>query len=331
MNARNFLVASLLLIPAITFTQEESTNQTYAQEFLAFKNAPENHAIFDEMLQPDLHAIERDGYNFKFMSLSQRMACTFILHHDVIVVTPENMPKLYTSIDEFCKESRIPTPTIFITVHEGFSNALSTKLFTSPGGIVIGQKLLFESTDAQLDAIIAHEIGHIKNNHTNKSISVHLAGALASGYASYKLYKYIKSKLGCNSTISVYEGLNLFMVSQYCGFILRGLIIGKKFEKEADEFAFKAGYAQQLIGFFEDLKQKEQLIDSDYSALNDRLQLKKAELPAPAFEELQNAYNTAVAFRNFLKWFCSTRFMPHPSNDDRIQAAQAYLPEPEKA
>ena len=46
-------------------------------------------------------------------------------------------------------------PTVFITRKENFFNACAAKVLTSSGGIVIGQDLIVESSEKELEAIVA--------------------------------------------------------------------------------------------------------------------------------------------------------------------------------
>lgn len=332
MNIRNLLLASLMIFSGAAFAQEEPTNQVYAQEFVAFADAPENQAIFDEEMHPELHNIERDMHNFKSLNLMQRLACLVFLANDVIVVTPENMPKLYAFIDDLCKKSDMPTPAIFITIREGFYNAFAGKFFTSVGGIVICQKLLFASSDTLLEGVIAHEIGHVKHNHTNKNLALKAASFTAGLLAMYGIQTYIKEKLGMTDQPTSFREYALgFMAANTFSWLVNGLVIGKSYEQQADEFAFKAGHAKGLIEFFEQLKENEQKVESDFAATNEHLQSKKSELPVAEFNTLQQTYNKAFEANALRKWLHATRFVSHPLTDDRIQAAQAYLPEPEKA
>ena len=82
------------------------------------------------------------------------------------------MPKLYAFIDDFVRNLICQRLPFLLPSMKAFIMHLLVRLFTSAGGIVICQKLLFASSDTHLEGVIAHEIGHIKHNHTNKNVGI---------------------------------------------------------------------------------------------------------------------------------------------------------------
>lgn len=167
--------------------QAETSQNIYIEELTAFKTSPDYQLIFNEDANPILQGIERDIENCQHLSWLQRLIRSTFLSQDVIVVTPKTMPKLYSYIETLCKTSEIKTPIVFLTREKGFFNAAAQKLLMSTGAIIIGQKLLLETSDKELESVIAHEMGHIKYNHVNKSMAINFLAFLGSWAGSYYL------------------------------------------------------------------------------------------------------------------------------------------------
>ncbi|MBF0263833.1 MAG: M48 family metallopeptidase [Gammaproteobacteria bacterium] len=111
---------------------------------------------------------------------------------------------------------------------------------------------LLESLNAEeVEAVLAHELGHFKKKHITKRIymmaAMTLAGFAVCGYLMNQQWFY--SGLGI-STPSIYMALILFMlVSSIFMFPFSplGSLLSRKHEYEADDFAAQQADAQHLI------------------------------------------------------------------------------------
>jgi len=305
----------------------------YYSELEAFKNAPETKLMFDEDAHPMLGEIERDIITCKNLTYFQRFVRLLFLALDVVIVTPETMPFLYEYVDGICKKAEIQTPTIFITRQNGFFGAFAQKLLMSSGGIVIGQKLMKELSDDGLEGVIAHEIGHIKHNHVNK--------LLALGVAEIMIVFTLMRVLEVKSDVTPKDSVSEKRV-KLCKFIAKilglshlasyisALIVNKRFEKEADAFAYDAnGKGQGLIECFELLIKKDELREEDFVAVYELLQQNKASLSLNDYYELLMRYYLARADQsiwNFYKKIYHETFIgAHPSPEARIATIKEYL------
>lgn len=328
MKIRNLVLAISVLFSGIANAQEITVpevtkTQVYKEEFEVLKTDPQFKDLFDEELNGISHHFERQMQVYKVVqSKWQRMSCAFLLRYNVIAITPEMMPELYAFIEGLAKKAGIPTPTIFITLDEGILNAAASKILCGAGGIIIWQKMLNELTDAAFESILAHEMGHIKYEHVNKKVGLFLSTAIASGFGLYKLFNYI-----CPDASLKLEKIRLAIGSAFLvSLITKALIIGKKFERQADQFACEVGYAKGLIESLNIFEDKVKKIDAELLATNDKLAAAQSELTPADFAELQQGLSWETMTYRFRRWIHEkTPFEEHPSNAERIAAAQAYL------
>lgn len=310
--------------------KEENESFTYREELEALKVSRGFKTIFkDEDVLPDLRAIQQDIENYKELTQFQRFARLAIMSFDVVVVTSRTMPQLYAYVDEVCKKAEIKMPTVFLSRRKGVFNAFAQKLFMSTGAIVIGQKLIREISDQELEAIVAHEIGHIKHNHVNKALLLTIPAYIAATkFTSYLNDRFFRNPL--HPLADVYLTLSLTED-------VRSLIINKRFEKQADEFACKVmGKAAGLAKFFERLKQKENNMEDDFIETYAAIENNKSQLALGDTFDLKLRYYITRAADKINKayawYYHNTPFGAHPSHDERIKAAKKYLAEhPEAA
>lgn len=322
MKIRNLLLCIAVIFSAATHVQAAEVI-SYKQELENLKQNPSYKHYFDKEVNQISHQIERRMQLYKAVpSKWQRFTLSMFTDHDVIVVTPELMPNLYAFIEEVAQKAGIPTPTVFITLNEGIFNAAASKLLNSMGGIIIFQKIINELSDAQLQAILAHEIGHIKHNHINKMLGLNVAAFVLSGYGLYKYITYQKS----NQPLSPIDYYACLTGANIVTFITQALVIGKRFEKQADQFAFEMGHAQGLKEAMSIIQGKVEKVDTELLATTDKLTAAQSELTPADYAELQQDLWMSKGMYRISRWIHeNTPFEPHPSNADRIAAAQAYL------
>jgi Zn-dependent protease with chaperone function len=317
-------------VPAILFLQRQryllylaslffmssalNAHDLYYQEFKAFTAMPDYKIIFDKDAHQGMSGIQQDIENCKALSPFQRLVRSIFFTLDVVVITPETMPLLYSYVDTMCKKHALKTPTIFITRKKNIFNAMAQKLLISSGAIVIGQKLLKELSDQELEAVVAHEIGHIRYNHVNKGIAI----CIASHYACIKLLQHMMPDSGHP------------MLSFISGSLLASLIINKRFEKEADKFAYKEmGKGAGLIGFFECIQEKTCQREQDFISTCACLEHSKQRIYFIDYLKLKGYYYWEKLGQSLLdgyKWiYYNTFYGPHPSPEARIETIKEYL------
>ena len=320
-----FLCLMGLLIHSIGYCKDKQES-SYYQELQTFKENPEFQAIFDEEA-PDLAChIHRDIQNFKELSYWQRLSRFLFLSEDVVAVTPSTMPKLYAYVESTCNKQGLAIPTIFITREKGIFNAFAAKLFATTGGIAIHQKIIEDTSDVELEAVIAHELGHIKHNHSNqilaRAVPLYLAALVGMSYARTMNPVYTR-KNGVNFIELICRHV---LASSVAGFLTQ-LTIGKQFEKEADEFSYKeVGNGQGLIEFFKHLQEKEKYQDAAFDGAYEALQKNKPALSDHDYQAILIDYYVAKGIHKGFKWvYYNTPMGPHPSPEARQKAVEEYL------
>ena len=209
---------------------------------------------------------------------------------DLIIVTNQTMPALYNYVSSLAKKAKIPMPFLFISL-KNFSTS-SRKVLAFRGSIVIGQQLLHDVSDEELEALVAQQIGHIKYDHTNKKAIVNGAALVACIIPA-----------------------------------LSSLLVSKQFAKEADMFASKvAGKANGLITFYERLEAKDQLRIAEYDEVSKMLTENAANIPMLSYLALITCYYMAKTERCVEEIYNKCAY---PSHQERIDAAKKYLAQQE--
>lgn len=321
MKTNRIISLLLLVLVSVSLKSAEQNTQNYRQEFKVFKKSSDYKTIFDSESPASLKGIQRDLENFKELSFLQRLVHMGFLSADTVIITPVMMPTFYAYIDGLCKQTGIKTPVIFITTGEGFFNAAATKLLMSSGAIIIGQKLLLEISDQELEAVLAHEIGHIKFNHINKILLTSVPLTIAAYVVAFK---YL-----INPHDNFASQLAKIYYSLLTSSVITALIINKRFEKQADQFACETQHAQGIIGFFETILKKDTSREECFIQTYDKLLNDKTKLSYRDYLVLRLRYGLArtgdMLDRGFKFVYYNTPLGAHPSPEVRIEAAQEYL------
>jgi Zn-dependent protease with chaperone function len=337
------------LFIASSFVSATSNHGVYYSELKAFKKAAATKEMFDEDAHPELARIQRDTLICSNLTFIQRFVRSGLFELDLVLVTPHTLPKLYEYVDGVCKKAHIVTPTIFITRDKyGFFNAFAEKLLMSTGAIVIGQKLMRETSDNALEAVLAHEVGHIKYNHGNKKLALGL-GSLLLYLILFKLlldkdFTKIKQQINdifsnhrvtSEDVVELMRKVQTFQVKRkllsFGISLVPAFIINKRFEKEADEFACKDnGKSKGLIEFCELILQKEELREEEFATIYKLLQDNKADLSFISyyFNLIIRYYSSRIGhlYNNIREYVYHHTFLgAYPSPEARIEAAKKYL------
>lgn len=94
-------------------------------------------------------------------------------------VTSEQYPQLYNIVEGLCIPAQIPVPKIYV-VEDDAPNAFATGLSPKNGAVAFTTGLLNRLNREELEAVAAHEIGHIRNYDIRlMTISIALVGVIA--------------------------------------------------------------------------------------------------------------------------------------------------------
>lgn len=301
---------------AILITFAVSGSQDYLNELKLLKKSVGYKNVFDLESNQDLRKIRRDINNYQQMDSIERSLYSVLLAQDTFAITEKTMPKLFSYIKDICEKSNIKVPTIFITSTEGILNAFATKLFATKGAILITQKIIKQSTDEELEAIVAHEIGHIKHNHVNKTIALNLLANIAAHQIANKILGENRSWL---ANIATYMA----------GSLVTSFLISKRFEKQADAFACSLNKEKGIIGFFEKIEKRHDKNNQDFVDVRKELSDNKAKLSFGDNLKLNARYYTALISNKinnaFRAIYHHTPLGAHPSPKYRINKAKESL------
>jgi heat shock protein HtpX len=91
---------------------------------------------------------------------------------------PEAAPDLHQRLASLCDRAGIPTPALYVVPSEA-PNAFATGRDPNHAAIALTQGLIDLLPDDQLDAVIAHELTHVRNRDTlTQAVAGTLAGSL---------------------------------------------------------------------------------------------------------------------------------------------------------
>mgnify|MGYP003347008625 CR=1 FL=1 len=159
----------------------------YREELRVLKELKEEGLILDKDVDPSIRNLANDINNHSQLSAFSRFMRSTALRYGVIV-TKDSMPQLYNYIQTICDNNNFAVPTILISKDEDLLNAFAQKLYATSGVIIIGQRIIEEYDDETVEAVVAHELGHIKGNHVNKIRLANLTVLAALFYLIIKKY-----------------------------------------------------------------------------------------------------------------------------------------------
>lgn len=234
-----------------------------------------------------------------------------------------DLPKLHKFVEDICNKNNMSKPFIVIPPFETVTNAAAGKLFCENGVIFIFPGMFKNTNDEELEAIIAHEIGHIKHNHINKSLAFSLPTMLCSiGAYSYLIthcmeYFNLLEKMSEKDQRTIIKALPqvVFFLSIITHVLLKKLIIGKKFEQQADKFAMDHGHANGIKTFMT----KYDTTDS-FSETLKYIEENKASLSPQDYNEFIRLWKLAEADNSSHEFWDE-----HPTMRERVKAAEEYL------
>lgn len=169
-------------------------------------------------------------------------------------LTPLEPGELKQKVEALAQRLQFPLAELQVidgSKRSGHSNAYFTGLPFLPKKIVLYDTLIEKAETKEVEAILAHELGHWKMGHTSKLL----------GISSFHLfYVFALFSVFINNN-SLYEAFGFFKEKPIMiGFILFNEVLSptdslvklfmniltRKFEFEADAFSLKLGYASEL-------------------------------------------------------------------------------------
>src|SRR5271156_4086195 len=115
------------------------------------------------------------GMNFFSYFYSDKLALSM---YRAQPVTREQLPRVYQIMERILPRMALPMPKIYIIPTES-PNAFATGRSPSHAAVAVTQGILNLLNDEELEGVLAHELGHVKNRDIlTSSIAATLAGAV---------------------------------------------------------------------------------------------------------------------------------------------------------
>ncbi len=93
-------------------------------------------------------------------------------------VTPEQLPRVYRVVERLTQNAGLPMPKIFVIPTDS-PNAFATGRNPQHASVAVTQGILNLLDDEELEGVLAHELGHVRNRDIlTSSIVATLAGAI---------------------------------------------------------------------------------------------------------------------------------------------------------
>src|ERR1700693_2688260 len=93
-------------------------------------------------------------------------------------ITREDLPRVYNIVERLAQKVGLPTPKVYLIPNDS-PNAFATGRNPNHASVAVTQGILGLLTDDELEGVIAHELGHVRNRDILiSSIAATLAGAI---------------------------------------------------------------------------------------------------------------------------------------------------------
>lgn len=159
-------------------------------------------------------------------------------------VTPLENEELKSKILELSKEAGLSVENIYkfnMSKNTKKANAAFTGLGKSKR-ILLGDTLLENYTNDEIETVIAHELGHFKKKHIIKNIFIGTVTSFAMFFLISKFYSLSLPYFGFSSTTTIAALPLLGLWATIISFVITPLSnsISRKFEYEADKYSIEA-------------------------------------------------------------------------------------------
>lgn len=116
------------------------------------------------------------GMNFYAYFYSDKM---ILKHYHALPVTEDQNPRLYGIISKLSRKAQLPLPAIYV-IREQTPNAFATGRNPEHAAVAITEGLLSLLTDEEVEAVMAHELSHVKHRDMLvATVAASIAGAIA--------------------------------------------------------------------------------------------------------------------------------------------------------
>ncbi|WP_457742505.1 M48 family metalloprotease, partial [Thermococcus sp.] len=188
---------------------------------------------------------------FDFVMYALLILTLFVLYPEVRVrigQREELDPELKAELLEFCREQGVKVRDIVVKGSEKTANAMVTGILPGRRYIILTPGLLKNFEKDEIKAVIAHELGHIKERHLWISATLSIGWFAFWGLLIYSIYKLDKNLLNSGSA---FAAIFIGSVLMWDHIITPKVTIQNEFK--ADEFAAKTAGVEATIRALEKL------------------------------------------------------------------------------
>jgi heat shock protein HtpX len=115
------------------------------------------------------------GMNFFSYFFSDKLALSM---YSAQPVSQAELPRLYTIVERLAARSHLPMPKLYVIPTDA-PNAFATGRNPQHASVAVTRGILSLLDDAELEGVLAHELGHVRNRDIlTSSIAATLAGAI---------------------------------------------------------------------------------------------------------------------------------------------------------
>ena len=138
----------------------------------------------------------------------------------VMLVDEDEEPKLYSMVRRLAEEANLPMPKVGIIQHKAMANipnAFATGRSPKKAVVAVTPKIRYLLTDDELEAVIAHELAHVKN----RDMLTMTIGSFAVMIASIILNNaFLMALFGGNRNSENGGGIVIFIVAMVITFVV---------------------------------------------------------------------------------------------------------------
>jgi len=243
------------------------------------------------------------GMNFFSYFFSEKMA---LASSGAIRVGPNEHPQIYGRIapmtERLCQRMGLPMPKLWV-LDEPSPNAFATGRNPANSSVAVSVGLLELMNDREVEAVIAHELAHIKHRDILISSVAATLGAVITNVARFGyFFGGGRSSDDDGEHASPMVGMMMLILAPFAAMLIQ-LAVSRTREYAADAAAAKyTGGAENMV-----------------SALN-ALQYGAKRIPMDASPAMSHMYIFPAMGKH---WF-SNMFSTHPSTEDRIARLRSY-------
>lgn len=240
-----------------------------------------------------------------------------INHFDVDLVFKEEHPLLHNLVERLCKKMGVKKPIVFVS--RSYESASSLKLPGMLAMIIIGAPLIATLSDDELEALIAHELSHIAQNHSIKQYGSRMALTIGISTAIHLYFESREKKRNADESFraksllqkapTVIAHFFAHAVTKILGLLIASLVQAKI--SRSHEYAADA-LAAEIVG-----GEPCRALQRKVSAKESQYDQKINEWSAHASNQ-ENRWYTRLRYRAAL-WL-TKNLRTHPIWEDRIAA-----------